>query len=321
MKKYLVFIAATARLIASCNQKNGSPAETPAGNPGNTTLRFNFESAGGTKDIAWQIDGTPLSAGNRGAAKIRRGAHKLKVTAKGQSGEFNLDAASDVPLFVEFTAVNGTIKPLWALEGRPEAKLIVKSSPSGASLFINRRPVGNTPVAVDLLAIGQDLEIILTSPGYKMAQKTVNISQKVNKAHVTLTPLAEGESVLDSALEKPLTTLSIDAPDSPGSKIYLNGIDIHRVTPQKDLKLPIGLYNVTLERADGVKFTFKTELLAEKPAVVSENIKDREPPTGPVPGLLVPSEITEPSGDGASEEGEEHHHHGHHHHHGSAHGH
>ncbi len=312
MKKYLVILAMVPFLALSCRKKEVSEAAAPAVNPGNTTLRFNFDSANETKDISWQIDGMPLSAGNMGAAKVRRGEHKIVVKAAGLSGEFNLDAASDLPLFVEFTVENNEIKPLFARNSRPNAKLVVKSNPSGASLFVNRRSMGNTPVAIDLLAAGEELEVILTAPGYKLAKKTVKLSENINKEFITMKPLAEGESVLETSLEKPLTKLSIDSPDSPGAKILLNGIDIHRVTPQKDLELPIGLYNVTLVRADGVKFTFKTELLADKPAVVSENIKDREPPTGPVPGLLVPSEITEPSGEEGAGEGGHHHHGGHH---------
>lgn len=276
---------------------------------GSTTLRVNFHGDIAQKKLSWLVDDTLVSSNKRAAVALSRTQHQLTVDFDGQKNNFQLDAGTDLPLFVEFEERDGRVASVFAKDKPALSNLVIKSEPTGAYVFINRRPYGNTPVSVGLFSADQEVEVILTRPGYRMSQQKVTInSDKFNKVVMTMKALEEGESPMNSALPKPISSISIDAPDSPGSKVLINNIDIKRVTPIEKLDLPIGQYNVTIVRADGSSFTFQAELEEGHETVIKENLVGREVPSGKKPGVLEHSPIVDGP---AAPEHEGHHHHGH----------
>ncbi len=317
--KRLLFLAGLAVLLVACTKGSAptSEVENKVHKPSAPWfIRYDFDDLQPVKDLAWKFDDQLISKKNKGVIKTEYGKHKIALAADGQKADFNIDSATDLPLFVKFRAYdNGALGSVFAAKKEPTTTLVIKSEPRGALAFIDRHAVGATPLAVGLIGTEHEVEVILTDKEHKLFKTMVKAQNKpLTEQLFTMEPLAPGESFLNTALERPLSSLTIETPDSPGAKIFINGIDVKLVTPQVDLPLPIGPYVVILERADGARFKFATELVFGKKAVISENIKDREP-------QATLDKVIGFANDGQSDVAAEQHHHHHHHHHHHQHGH
>jgi len=113
-----------------------------------------------------------------------------------------------------------------------QSEVYIRSTPSGASIAINGKTAGVTPLALPVLAPGKHL-VVAALRGFRTLYKTIVIEP-------------DQRTVLDLPLE-PLTGLLLIQSTPAGAEIEINGV--HRgSTPVLVAELPLGSYRVLLAK-------------------------------------------------------------------------
>jgi len=120
----------------------------------------------------------------------------------------------------------------------PTAALAVQSQPNTASVFLDGRFVGTTPVVLKGVPYGRHARK-LTRHGYRHRVKLVTVSAKVAKVNAELPPRAAGSLVVDS--------------DPPEAEVFVNGRFAGRA-PVSLQRLPAGPVHVRVEMEEFLPF-------------------------------------------------------------------
>ncbi len=120
----------------------------------------------------------------------------------------------------------------------PTAALSVQSQPNMASVFLDGRFVGSTPLVLKNVPYGRH-GVRLTRHGYRDWVKLVTVSAKVVKVDAKLPPRAAGSLVVDS--------------DPPEAEVFVNGRFAGRA-PVSLHRLPAGPVHVRVEMEEYLPF-------------------------------------------------------------------
>ena len=147
---------------------------------------------------------------------------------------------------------------------KPRVSLKVESEPSGATVAIDGRRVGRTPVRLENLDPEAIKAVTVSAKGYKSLSQPIDWDGTSQEASVFALLERTAERVAAPAKPKPkpkakpqgfgkLVTIS-----SPVARISVDGKDSGRWTPvpnAKPLELPAGKHTITYTSADGRKAT------------------------------------------------------------------
>jgi serine/threonine protein kinase len=191
-------------------------------------------------DAEVYIDGKPDSA--TGPARTisidDRRAHLIEARAPGHFvAETRLEATDGQKL-------SKTLK-LRRLEGSVD----IKSTPPGATIYLNGVKAGKAPQILEHLDARQTFELELRSPGYALWKKTVVFDRSHQKTfQVNLKPKS------DTSTDEEETFGYVTAiADKTWWKVYINGWDSGLTTPltaKQRLTLPVGEHTLSFVRGD-----------------------------------------------------------------------
>ncbi len=130
------------------------------------------------------------------------------------------------------------------------ASISVDSDPEGATVYINDKQKGVTPLKVGNLDAG-DYTLRVEKEGFAPYTEKITVSK--------------GETVTRNiALKKAETVLSIDS-DPEGAELFLNGEDVGK-TPFKKLNIKPGAYNIKIVKEGYLPFVTKITVKKGVPA-------------------------------------------------------
>ncbi len=130
------------------------------------------------------------------------------------------------------------------------ASISVDSNPEGATVYLNGKNKGITPVKIEDLDAG-DYTLTVEKDGFAPYTEKITVSK--------------GETVVRNiTLKKAITELSIDS-EPEGAELYLNGKDIGK-TPFKQLNISPGTYNVKILKDGYLPFVTKITVKKGVPA-------------------------------------------------------
>ncbi len=199
---------------------------------------------------------------------IRLGTHRARLVLAGyrdREVEFSVENRIPKRVAVDMVSTSG--------------RLVVDSSPIGATLFVDGRDEGATPVSLERVAEGQR-ELLLQLPGYEPYRATVEVRPgEAARLDATLTPLPGSLGV-------------VSIPN--GARIYLNG-EPRGEAPLNLGDLPPGAYNLRAELRGHAPQT-RTVQIARGASLVEEFRLERDSGT-----LLL---VTEPADVAVSINGE-----------------
>ncbi len=172
---------------------------------------------------------------------------------------------NDLPLgehFVEVTKENFTtwsqkievneykVIQLFANLQAVSASISVDSDPEGATVYLNGKSEGVTPLKIENLDAG-DYLLKIEKSGFAPYTEKITISK--------------GETVIRNiTLKKAETVLSIDS-DPEGAELYLNGKDVGK-TPFEQVNITPGTYNVKILKEGYLPFVTKITVKKGIPA-------------------------------------------------------
>jgi hypothetical protein len=166
-----------------------TPAPTPTPRAPTTDIP-EFEPLTGSLEVTANVDGATvyLDGEALGAAPVRReqvstGRHSIRVEAPGfQTFERPVNINSGLESQVQ------------ALLERAPVQLRVESDVPGASVFVDRRYIGTTPLTVDDLGPGR-YDVTVSAEGYDMHAETVELGAEARDLFVRFKEVRLQESV------------------------------------------------------------------------------------------------------------------------------
>jgi hypothetical protein len=146
--------------------------------------------------------------------------------------------------------------------------LIVDSDPAGATVFLNGKKVGRTPLRLTDVKPQEKAKVHITQKGYRSGSKTLEI--KPGEEHEVRLVLAKAGTVRKPP--RPADTAKASygylvANTRPWSKVYVDGKYTGRETPippDKKLRLTVGKHKVVFETPGGKRYAFEIEVETEK---------------------------------------------------------
>ncbi|MCX7944498.1 MAG: PEGA domain-containing protein [Deltaproteobacteria bacterium] len=185
-----------------------------------------------------------------------------------------------------FTVDEGkTIKLSYELKP-PTAKLIINSTPKGATVFINKKRVGVTPFTSQEIKVGEKLDIEISKPPFAPVKRTITIekegeltideelkrqegsSEKVEKA----SPLKEE---IKAAKKEEKAAVSgngyIAVSAYPWAYLFIDGKELGIASPAlKRHEVKAGPHTVTLRRSDGKEAVHKVNVRPNEEVQIKE---------------------------------------------------
>jgi serine/threonine protein kinase len=151
----------------------------------------------------------------------------------------------------------------------PEEKptvLIVDSDPPGATVYLDGKKIGKTPLRKTDLEPKGKVKVHITHRGYKSGSKTLKI--KSGEEHEVRLVLAKASAVRKPPPENKKARYGyLVANTRPWSKVYVDGKYTGRETPippDRKLKLTAGKHKVIFETPGGKRYAFEIEVEPEK---------------------------------------------------------
>ena len=130
------------------------------------------------------------------------------------------------------------------------ASISVDSDPEGATVYLNGKNEGVTPVKIENLDAGNYI-LKIEKEGFAPYTEKITISK--------------GETIIRNiTLKKAETVLSIDS-EPEGAELFLNGEDVGK-TPFKKLNIKPGIYNVKIVKDGYLPFVTKITVKKGVPA-------------------------------------------------------
>ncbi|MCP4694006.1 MAG: PEGA domain-containing protein, partial [Desulfobacterales bacterium] len=155
---------------------------------------------------------------------------------------------------------------IFLLEEKPETGLRVETEPSGGKIFIDGKPMGVSPLAIDGLSPGR-VTVRVEKRGFEPAEKPVRLRE--NK---------QTEVKFKLVLPRKYGSLAVES-DPGGAEWYLDG-DYVGTTPDEMRKLTPGEYRILFKKDGYEDSTKTTRIHAGKREWVDARLKRAGPPTG-----------------------------------------
>jgi hypothetical protein len=154
-------------------------------------------------------------------------------------------------------------------------RIVIKSTPRGADIFLNGKPKGKTPATLGGLDTSKNYFIVLRKEGYKKFFQGVKFEGK-KKVGLTAS-LKPKAGATPSGTVKAVTGGKgyLVANTTPWAKVIIDGKDTGKWTPivgKNKIKLPAGNHVLTFKTKEGKKLTVKVTIEAGKTAKVIKKI-------------------------------------------------
>lgn len=144
--------------------------------------------------------------------------------------------------------------------------LIVDSDPAGATVFLDGKKIGKTPLRKTDVKPKAKAKVHITHKGYRSGSKTLEI--RPGKEHEVRLILAKASTLRKPPPDKKKVRYGyLVANTRPWSKVYVDGKYTGRETPippDKKLKLTAGKHKVIFETPGGKRYVFEIEVEPEK---------------------------------------------------------
>jgi serine/threonine protein kinase len=232
-------------------------------------------------DVKVFLDDTQVASDTPFIARdMTPGVHSLRVERKGyEQVEKRFELSTGTRMVMELslkkTALPEPEKP--PEEKPPEEKppettpekqatvLIVDSDPAGATVYLDGKKIGKTPLRKADIKPKARAKVYITYRGYKSGSKTLRI--KSGEEHEVRLVLAKAGAVRKPPPDKKVRYGYLVANTRPWSKVYVDGKYTGRETPippDKKLKLTAGKHRVIFETPGGKRYVFEIEVEPEK---------------------------------------------------------
>jgi len=232
-------------------------------------------------DVKVYLDGTQVASDTPFTARdMNPGVHSLRVEREGYEQvekRFELSAGTRMVMELSLRKIEETAPESPPAEKPPEEKtpepvpgenppvLIVDSDPSGATVYLDGKKIGKTPLRrADLKTRGR-AKVYITHKGYKAGSKMVEM--KPGEEHEVRLVLAKASTVRKPPPEKKKRYGYLVANTRPWSKVYVDGKYTGRETPippDKKLRLTAGKHKVIFEIPGGKRYAFEIEVEPER---------------------------------------------------------
>ena len=158
----------------------------------------------------------------------------------------------------------------------PSASLTINTQPSGASVFLNGDPKGNSPLTInDLKKSSYTIRVDLE--GYETKEEKVSLDQQSNRIEVIL--------AVKRPPPAPLASLTINTQPS-GASVFLNG-DPKSSSPLTISALNTGSYTVRIE-LEGFESKEKQVAIGNESQMLDISLEKLKPPTTTTPRAPLP---------------------------------
>ena len=199
------------------------------------------------------LDGKAL--GNRGSFEVRRltpGKHQLKIVGPRGYADKELELRLRAG---ETEKIKISLDPL-------ETAVTFSSEPPGATVTLiqgkKRTEVGVTP-AVVVINPERSYRAEFKKSGYRKKVEKVQVKGERGKVSVTLSEKRRDVEEVERDEQVGEGTLRLGS--KPPCRIFIDGRDTGKSTPQRNLKLMSGSHKITLKNADhGIDETFRVEI-------------------------------------------------------------
>lgn len=184
-----------------------------------TRLRIDSEPPGGT---VW-VDGDRLPSPTPTTAEVEEGEHSIAVELEGYKRWTD-----------KATVGHGETLRVKANLSRAQARLTVKTTPSGAAVMLAGRPLGRSPVERDDLAPVTDAWLIISKAGYRTQREKITLREG---KRITI------ERTLRAAVK--YGKINIHIFDS-WAQVYFRGARVGQGQQILGLRLPVGTHTLKL---------------------------------------------------------------------------
>jgi hypothetical protein len=207
-------------------------------------------------------------------SEISAGSHQVKITRSGyydHTQTTSVTVGKTTPVSATLLSIPPTSNDILPIP--TTGSLDVRSSPSGASIYIDGVYKGVTPKVISGLSAGSH-QAKVTKSGYNDYTRTTSVTAgKTTPVSATL-----------SSIPRAPVTGSLDVRSTPsGASIYIDG-DYKGVTPKVISGLSEGSHQVKVTRSGYNDYTRTTSVTAGKTATVSATLSPI--PQAPVTGSL-----------------------------------
>lgn len=237
-------------------------------------------------DVQVYLDGTQVASDTPFTARdMTPGVHSLRIEREGYEQvekRFELTAGTRMIMEVSLRKIEESEPEKPPAETPPEEKppeekppkpapdqkptvLIVDSDPAGATVYLDGKKIGKTPLRRSDLEPRARAKVYITHKGYKSGSKTV--AMKSGEEHEVRLVLAKAGTIRKPPPEKKTRYGYLVANTRPWSKVYVDGKYTGRETPippDKKLKLSAGKHKVIFETPGGKRYAFEVEVEPEK---------------------------------------------------------
>jgi serine/threonine protein kinase len=232
-------------------------------------------------EVKVYLDGTQVASDTPFTARdMTPGVHSLRVERKGYEQvekRFELSMGTRMVMELSLRKIEEPEPERPPAEKPPEEKppepapekkptvLIVDSDPSGATVYLDGKKIGKTPLRRSDLKPKAKAKVYITYKGYKSGSKTLKI--KSGQEHEVRLVLAKTGAVRKPPPEKKKRYGYLVANTRPWSKVYVDGKYTGRETPippDKKLRLSAGKHKVIFETPGGKRYAFEIEVEPEK---------------------------------------------------------
>ncbi len=170
---------------------------------------------------------------------------------------------TDAPVAAAPDATAAT-RPVAAPPAAPvSARLLVRSSPAGASVAVDGTPRGTTPLTLRDLTLGTRT-VVISRPGYRAVERSITLTadRPSRSLEVQLTP--SNPPARAARPTPPVTTATLVIESRPsGASITLDG-------------KPVGTTPLTLESIAPGKHSVRLELIGHLPVTIAAEVKAGE---------------------------------------------
>jgi serine/threonine protein kinase len=144
----------------------------------------------------------------------------------------------------------------------PSPRLRVVTDPPGASVSIDGRSVGRSPVTTEAMDPGPVHVVIASLDGYAPARRATKLDG-IGVTDLKLSLSQSGPVVAEAGTAPPSAVGYLTAETKPSSKLTIDGRDTGRWTPvpkANPIALPAGAHTVVFESADGRRLEERLEI-------------------------------------------------------------
>jgi serine/threonine protein kinase len=232
-------------------------------------------------DVNVYLDGTQVASDTPFTARdMTPGVHSLRVERKGyEQVEKRFELSMGTRMVMELSLKKLAVpepkrppekkppeeKPPETTPDKQATVLIVDSDPSGATVYLDGKKIGKTPLRKSDLKPRAKAKVYITYKGHKPGSKTLKI--KSGEEHEVRLILAKAGTVRKPPPDKKKRYGYLVANTRPWSKVYVDGKYTGRETPippDKKLKLTAGKHKVIFETPGGKRYAFEIEVEPEK---------------------------------------------------------